>query len=114
MASKVMEAKLFQIVSTSMFEKMHAAPAFLALLLLTKFQFHLISKSTKISLTPLKNVCEKSLHMLENHSFYVLQNNYLTSIVLYGEIFGLNVLFSSKAIGRPSCSRFWSSGLSLT
>ena len=59
-------------VSTSMFEKMHAAPALLALLRLTTFQFHLISKSTKISLTPLKNVCEKSLHMLENHSFYKL------------------------------------------
>ena len=59
-------------VSTSMFEKMHAAPALLALLRLTTFQFHLISKSTKISLTPLKNVCEKSLHMLENRSFYKL------------------------------------------
>ena len=115
--SFVRNFKLQQLdyVSTSMFEKMHAAPALLALLRLTTFQFHLISKSTKISLTPLKNVCEKSLHMLENHSFYVLQNHYLTSTVVYGEIFGLNVLFPSKVeilplvvrvvpdFGRPGC-----------
>ena len=83
--SFVRNFKLQQLdyVSTSMFEKMHAAPALLALLRLTTFQFHLISKSTKISLTPLKNVCEKSLHMLENHSFYVLQNLYLTSTLVY-------------------------------
>ena len=54
-------------VSTSMFEKMHAAPALKRCSSLTTFQFHLISKSTKIWLTPLKNVSENSLEMFGNH-----------------------------------------------